>query len=112
MTRVPIIGLRKPLKLEDLRSPIELSVVQWYPVYTFEGYYEIDSYGNIRHISTQEFLKIYETSKFNVVVLKSPNTLYGSAVFNHIDVYCASVLGKVEYMEQYDYRKKRMQQNE
>lgn len=105
MHRTPILGLRKPMTFKDLRSPFEFIPERWFPVYTFEGYYEINLAGDIRKFSTEKPVSIYKTSKFSVVVLHHPDNFYGSTTFNWVDVYCASILHQVEYMQQYDYRK-------
>lgn len=112
MERTPIVGLRKPMKLKDLRSPIEFTSERWFPVYSFEGYYEISSLGNIKNLRTGDYVKIHKTSKFDLVVLYHPDNYYGATTFNLIDVYSASILGEVQYMQQYDYRKGKVEQNE
>jgi hypothetical protein len=112
MERTPILGLRKPVKLEDLRSPIEYIVENWFPVYTFEGYYEISSLGHVRKFGTQEYVYVYKTSKYDIVVLNHPDNYYVAATFNLIDVYSASVLGDTQYMQQYSYRKGKTEQDE
>lgn len=112
MNRIPIIGLRKPVKLMDLRSPIEFTRDEWFPVFSFEGYYEISSLGYIRDFRTGELVHISKTSKFDLVVLYHPDNYYVAATFNLIDVYAASVLGDIQCMLQYDYRKGKLTQNE
>ena len=112
MERTPIVGLRKPMKLKDLRSPIEFTIERWFPVYSIEGYYEISSLGNIKNFRTGDYVKIYKTSKFDLIVLYHPDNYYGATTFNFIDVYSASILGEVQYMQQYDYQKGKIEQNE
>lgn len=112
MERTPILGLRRPMKLKDLRSPIEFTREKWFPVYTFEGYYEISSLGHIKNLRTGNFINVTKTSKFDIVVLYHPDNYYVAAGFNLIDVYSASVLGEVQYMQQYNYRKGKAEQDE
>lgn len=105
MNRVPIVGLRKPVKLRDLRNPIEVIRDEWFPVYSFEGYYEISLLGYIKNLRTGNLVHISKTSKYDLVVLYHPDNYYIAASFNLVDVYSASILKEIQYMEQYDYRK-------
>lgn len=112
MNRKSIIGLRKPITLKDLRSPIELVHEEWFPVYSFEGYYDISTSGYVRNARTGEFIPIYKTSKFDIVVLKHPDNFYVCATFNLIDIYSASILGETERMTYYSYRKGNTKQDD
>lgn len=105
INRMSIKGLREPIKLKDLRNPIEFFDDEWFPVYSFEGYYEISLFGYIKNLRTGDLVHIFKTSKYDIVTLHHPDNYYVAASFNVIDVYMASVLGETYWMKQYDYRK-------
>ena len=93
MKRIPIIGLRKPIINNIVRSPIFIENPNiWYDVYKFEGIYQMNIFGNIRKNSTKEYIPIYTTLKYDSVVLRHPSGDGSSLSCRLIDVWDSTIL--------------------
>lgn len=108
MNRVPIVGIRKSITLDamndttGLRKPISFEKDEWFSVWKFEGIYEINLLGHIRKVSNGEYVKVYKTSKFDIVILFHPNGDGSSLCCNLIDVYTSTFLHD-KALNQYSY---------
>lgn len=93
MKRTPIVT-RKPTTLSDLRKPIFLdNPDEMVPMYGFEGVYEISLSGNIRKVSTGEYIPIYDCRTGKAVCLNHPNSDCGTLSANLADIWTSTFLG-------------------
>ena len=92
MKRIPVID-RKPVT-EVLRSPILIDEPdKMYPVYGFEGVYEISISGRIRKLSTGNIIIQYSNKNGKVVCLNHPKSSFGTLTANLSDVWSSTFIG-------------------
>ena len=86
-----------------LRCSIEVQTDRWFPVYRFEGVYEITIDGRIRKFSNQVELNIHHGRKYDMVTLHHPNGDGSMMLVNLIDVWLATFCGNHDALNQYSY---------
>ena len=97
-----VIDLRS--SITGLRSHIELEHVDtWYPVYRFEGVYEMTLDGKIRKFINRTEVKVYHGKKYDMVTLRHPDGDGSTLVVNLIDLWVATFLGNHRALNQYSY---------
>ena len=91
MKRIPIIT-RKPI-MTSKRETIYLDEPdKMYPVYGFEGVYEMSITGDIRKISTGSPVTLYNGKNGKVVCLIHPKSSFGTLTASLSDVWSSTFL--------------------
>lgn len=93
---------RVPLKLSEVREPIIIESDDWFPVYKFEGIYDIQMSGAIRKHKTGEYLKTYECKTGFVVCMIHPNGDGSVLCANLCDVWSSTFLDD-KALDKYSY---------
>ena len=93
MKRTPIIT-REPVSFSDLRKPILLDEpYKMYPIWKFEGVYNISITGIIQKTSTGDYLNLYNSRIGKVACLHHPDSDCGTLCANLSDIWSSTFLG-------------------
>lgn len=98
MERIPITGIRQPIKrvpisLSDLREPIVLDdPFKFYPVWKFEGVYEINMLGYIRKVGSENYINVKDDIISHIVILRHPDGDGSALCCNLCDVWSSTFL--------------------